>query len=249
MQYPIRKNSAEQGPSPQGTLFWPPLIKGTLLKRYKRFLADIKLDSGEQITAYCPNTGSMKACCEPGRFVYVSKSSNPKRKLRHTWELIDMPTSLVGVNTLIPNRLVFQTIREGLIGEIAGYDTIRREMNIGNHTRIDLVLNNETSSCYIEIKNCTLVSNGVAQFPDAVTQRGRKHLHALERLRKKGHRAVVFFFVQRMDATVFKPACEIDPAYSRALNRANKQGVEVLVYDVSIDLKGISINKPIPYEL
>jgi sugar fermentation stimulation protein A len=249
MEPKLIKNLANQGLSAKAKLFWPPLIKGTLLKRYKRFLADIKLDTGDEITAHCPNTGSMKECCEPGRPVYVSQSDNPKRKLKYTWELIEMPTSLVGTNTLVPNRLVFQAIREGAIDELQGYDTIKREVSIGNHTRIDLVLKRESSSCYIEIKNCTLVSKGVAQFPDAVTERGLKHLKELQKLSKEGHRAAVFFFVQRMDATVFRTAKEIDPVYSNMLKRVHKQGVEVLVYDVAIDLEGISINKPIPYDL
>lgn len=243
------KNISHPDNSNRGKLNWPPLIRGTLLKRYKRFLTDVKLDTGETITAHCPNTGSMKECCEPGRTVYVSPSDNPKRKLKYTWELIKMPTSLVGVNTLIPNRLVYKAIGDGMIKEFQGYDTIKREVNIGNHTRIDLVLNNETSQCYIEIKNCTLVTNGLAQFPDAVTQRGLKHLQELRKLSKKGHRGVIFFFVQRMDATVFRPAVEIDPDYGNLLKRVHHQGVEVVVYDVSIDLEGICINKPIPYEL
>lgn len=239
-------NSLSETPA-KGILDWPPLIRGTLLKRYKRFLADVKLDTGEMVTAHCPNTGSMKGCSEPGRPVYISQSDNPKRKLKYTWELIEMPTSFVGVNTLTPNRLVYKAIQDGMIPEFQGHDTIHREVNIGNGTRIDLVLDKESAPCFIEIKNCTLVTNGLAQFPDAVTQRGLKHLQELRKLVKKGHRGVLFFFVQRMDATAFQPANDIDPDYANMLERVYDQGVEVVIYDVSIDLKGIRINKPIPY--
>ena len=162
-------------------LHWPKLVRGILLKRYKRFLADVRLDNGRIVTAHCPNTGSMTGCSESGQPVYLSLHDNPKRKLNYTWELIEMPTSLVGVNTLVPNRLVFQSAAAGLISELAGYETVEREVKIGNNSRLDLRLSNgETDRCYVEIKNCTLVDDGVARFPDAVTSRGLKHLKDLE---------------------------------------------------------------------
>jgi sugar fermentation stimulation protein A len=166
-----------------GLLEWPKLVRGTLIKRYKRFLADVSLDNGKIVTAHCPNTGSMKGCSEPDQPVYLSLHDNPKRKLKYTWELIEMSASLVGVNTLVPNRLVFQSAEAGLISELAGYDTIESEVRIGNNSRIDLRLSNgQKDHCYVEIKNCTLVDNGVAMFPDAVTSRGLKHLKELETL-------------------------------------------------------------------
>ena len=229
---------------------WPLLSAGTLIKRYKRFLADVELENGEIVTAHCPNTGSMKECSENGRPVYLSCHDNPKRKLKYTWELIEMPTSLVGVNTLLSNRLVARSIEAATIEELRGYDEIRREVNIGNHSRIDLLLSNgENRHCYIEIKNCTLVTDGVARFPDAVTVRGQKHLKELHRLAVAGNRCVMFYFIQRMDAGVFKPADHIDAAYGKALRQAVDNGVEVLVYDVHIDLNGISLRNKVPCSL
>ena len=231
-------------------LKWPELTPGILIKRYKRFLADVKLNGGKVITAHCPNTGSMKGCCEPGRPVYVSFHDNPKRKLKYTWELIEMPTSLVGVNTLVPNRLVFESVKAGLVPELAGYDNVTREVKISARSRIDLAMTAEDQDpCYVEIKNCTLVENGVAMFPDAVTSRGLKHIDELQALVDSGCRCVMFYFIQRMDAKVFKPADHIDPEYGRGLRRAVKEGLEILAYDVTIDLNGIKLNRKIPYAL
>jgi sugar fermentation stimulation protein A len=231
-------------------LTWPELIPGTLLKRYKRFLADVKLETGEIVTAHCPNTGSMKGCCEPGRQVYLSTHNNPKRKYKYTWELIAMPTSLVGVNTLVPNRLVYQSIVQKQIPELSDYDRIQREVKISEHSRIDLMLTGRSGEhCYVEIKNCTLVTEGIAQFPDAITSRGLKHIADLEKLAGDGHRCMMFYFIQRMDARAFQPADHIDPQYGRGLRRAVKNGVEVLAYDVRIDIQGIELNQNIPYAL
>lgn len=231
-------------------LVWPELVSGTLIKRYKRFLADVKLDSGEIVTAHCPNTGSMQACCEPGRPVYLSVHDNPKRKLKYTWEMISMPTSMVGVNTMVPNRLVYKSIKDGLVDELKGYERIDREVKTGNRSRIDLMLaNNEQDRCYVEIKNCTLVSEGEALFPDAVTARGLKHISELQRLVAEGYRSVMFYFIQRMDARIFRPADHIDPDYGAGLRKALKKGVEVLAYDVAIDTTGIRLNRRIPCEI
>ncbi|MBW2479017.1 MAG: DNA/RNA nuclease SfsA, partial [Deltaproteobacteria bacterium] len=201
-------------------LKWPELIPGTLIKRYKRFLADVKLKDGTVVTAHCPNTGSMQGCSEPGRPVYLSSHDNPKRKLKYSWELIDMPMSLVGVNTLVPNRLVIESIKAGRVPELTGYETAAREVKINDHTRLDFALTGaDGRRCYGEIKNCTLVNDGVALFPDAVTARGLKHLGALEALVDAGHRCVMVYFIQRMDAGVFRPADQIDPEYGRGLRR------------------------------
>ena len=213
-------------------------------------MADIILTDGRTITAHCPNSGSMKACCNPGRPVYVSIHNHPKRKLKYTWELIEMPSSIVGINTLIPNRLVAASIEAGLVPDLGGYDSMSREVKTSPRTRLDILLNKgDKNRCYVEIKNCTMVEDGVACFPDAVTTRGLKHLLELESLVSEGFRAVIFFVIQRMDATKFHPADQIDPAYGRELRRALEHGVEILVYDTQISLEGIRLNRKIPHEL
>ena len=234
---------------PRG-LSWPPLVKGTLIKRYQRFLADMALENGDTITAHCPNTGSMKDCCTPGRPVYLSVHDNPQRKLKYTWELIEMPDSLVGVNTLMPNRLVKHAVQTGQVKELDGYADVRSEVKISDHTRVDLMLQDSLrGTCHVEIKNCTMVRNGVARFPDAVTARGLKHLQELGSQVAAGHRSVMFYFIQRMDAEIFAPADDIDPAYGRALREALAGGVEILAYDVHIDLQEIRLNRRLPCRL
>ncbi|MBN1480999.1 DNA/RNA nuclease SfsA [candidate division KSB1 bacterium] len=227
----------------------PPLIQGTLLKRYKRFLADIKLLNGKAITAACPNTGSMRSCSEPGSLVYLSKSDNPNRKYQYTWEFIFTNDTLVGINTQVPNKLVFRAVKKGQIPELANYDTIRKEVKLGTNSRIDLLLVNENERCYVEIKNVTLVEDGIARFPDAVTERGAKHVQELMNVAEKGHRAVMFYLVQRGDANLFRPAADIDPTYADLLKTAYAKGVEVLVYDADINLEEINIGKRLPIEL
>jgi sugar fermentation stimulation protein A len=231
-------------------LKWLRLVPGTLVRRYQRFLTEVRLNSGEVVIAHCPNTGSMQGCCEPGRPVYLSRHDDPKRKLKYTWQLIAMPTSLVGINTFIPNRLVCRSVQQGLIPELGGYGRIEREVSIGNHTRIDLMLAGEHSErCYVEIKNCTLVADGAALFPDAVTARGLKHLVEMQPLAASGARCVMFYLIQRMDADVFRPADHIDPAYGRELRRAAENGVQILAYDVRLDLQGIALNRRMPCTL
>ena len=229
---------------------WPQLIPGTLVKRYKRFMADVKLKSGEIVTAHCPNTGSMQECCDSGRLVYLSFHDNPKRKLKYTWELIEMPTSPVGINTLVPNRLVMKSIANGMVADLKGYENIVREAKTPNNSRLDLLLTKgDQDRCFVEIKNCTLVKEGVAFFPDAVTSRGLKHLVEMRSLVSAGIRCVMFYLIQRMDAHTFEPADHIDPAYGRELRRAVENGVETIAYDVKIDLASISINRKIPCRL
>ncbi len=230
-------------------LIFPRLIKGTLIKRYKRFMADIKLKKGHIITAHCPNSGSMLNCSEPGRPVYLSRPNNPKRRLRYTWEIIEMPRSLVGINTLVPNRLVKEAIIQGRLRDFLDYETVRSEVPYGQNSRIDLLLEKGDKKCFIEIKNCTLVEDGIAYFPDAVTSRGLRHLLELEHIVSEKKRGVMFYLVQRMDAKAFKPAFHIDPAYAKALKHAAMHGVEVMIYDVTLDLKGISLRNRLPYRL
>ena len=231
-------------------LKWPELISGILIKRYKRFLADVEINGGKLVTAHCPNTGSMKGCCEPGSPVYLSTHDNPKRKLKYTWEMIKMPTSLVGVNTLVPNQLVFESVKADMVPELSGYERIDREVKVSAHSRIDMALAAANRRrCFVEIKNCSLVDKRVAFFPDAVTARGLKHITELQSLVDSGFRGLMFYFIQRMDAEIFKPADQIDPEYGKSLRRAVKGGLEVLAYDVAIDLNGIRLNRKIPLEL
>jgi len=232
-----------------GQLKWPRLIRGLLIGRYQRFKADIKLSNGEIVIAFCPNTGTMFSCSEPGRTVYISRQDIPSRRLKYTWEIIEMPGSLVGINTGVPNRLVGLSIEAGKIKELAGFDHIRSEVRYGANSRIDILLERGEQKCFVEIKNCTLVMDGIAYFPDAVTSRGLKHLKELQKEVSKGNRAVMFYLVQRMDAGEFMPASHIDPAYSLQLKKAKDFGVEILAYDVNIDLEGISINKKLPFRL
>jgi sugar fermentation stimulation protein A len=236
-------------PSEVGRLKWPKLIKGTLVKRYKRFLADVRLKNGHLVTAHCPNSGSMLECSAPSRPVYLSRYNVPERSTRYTWELIEMPTSLVGVNTIVPNRLALASVSAARVPELAGYDRIRPEVKVGKNSRIDFLLEKGARRCFVEVKNCTLVRNGVAFFPDAVTSRGLKHLVELQRQVLSGHRGVMFFLVQRMDAGIFRPADHIDPAYGQELRKAVRNGVELLAYDVTLDLRGIELRAALPFEL
>lgn len=225
----------------------PSLVAGHLIKRYKRFLADVRLETGETVTAHCPNSGSMKGCAVPGCPVWVSVSDNPRRKLRYTWELIKTPESMIGINTLVPNRLVKTAIETGRIPELAGYGSVRPEVTVRKGTRLDLILEEPgRRNCYVEIKNCTLVEYGTAMFPDAVTERGQKHLDELGRLVAAGHRGVIFYLIQRMDADRFAPAAGIDPVYARKLLQARDHGVEIIIRDVVIDLEKICIHKSLP---
>ena len=215
----------------------PPLIQGRLVKRYKRFLADIELDDGTLVTAHCPNSGSMKGCAVPGAKVWISQSLNPKRKLKYTWEVTQINGAYIGINTLVPNRLVKLAVENGVIPELEGYSRVLPEVKTSEHTRLDLLLEDENKGrCYVEIKNCTLVEDGVASFPDAVTVRGQKHIQELVSIASTGHRAVMFYLVQRTDAHVFTPAAGIDPVYAEMLGQAVKKGVEIIVRDVTFDL-------------
>jgi sugar fermentation stimulation protein A len=233
-----------------GGLILPELIPGVLIKRYKRFMADVELRTGEVVTAHCPNSGSMQTCSESGRPVYLSYHDNPKRKLKYTWELIEMPTSLVGINTMVPNRLVSKSIEDGIIEDLSGYDDIAREVKVSNHSRLDILLSRGNHDrCFVEVKNCTLVKDGDAFFPDAVTSRGLKHLVEMSNLVSSGTRCVMFYLIQRMDAERFQPADHIDPEYGRGLRRAAGQGVEIMAYDVYVGLKTITLNRKIPCKL
>ncbi len=228
----------------------PPLVEGRLLKRYKRFLADVELADGQVVTAHCPNSGSMKGCALEGAPVWISQSDNPKRKLKYTWELIQTPDSMIGINTQIPNKLVGESIKHGKVGELSQFTKVRPEVKTSDHTRLDLRLETRSGQCcFVEIKNCTLVEKGRAMFPDAVTTRGQKHLDELARLVAKGHRGVIFYLIQRTDARVFSPAAHIDPVYADKLQSVRARGVEIITRDVRINPVRICLNRSVPVDL
>jgi len=225
------------------------LIRGTLVQRYKRFLADVRLSDGQIVTAHCTNTGSMMGCKEPGSLVYISRSDKDGRKLLYTWEMLRINRAWVGINTMHPNRLVAEAVEAGTISELSDYTTIRREVMTRPGTRLDLSLEGRDGLCFVEVKNVTLAVAGVAAFPDAISERGTKHLKELIRLRRKGHRAVVFFVIQRQDCHSFRPADEIDAEYGRWLRRAVKAGVEALPYRAKVTPKGIFLTQRIETRL
>lgn len=235
--------------------FDPPLLSGTLIKRYKRFMADIELPDGDVITIHCPNTGSMLNCNLPGSRVWFSDSGNPKRKYRHTWEVVAVGEAgkfRAGINTGLANKLVKEAVEAGLITELAGYDGLRTEVKYGNeNSRIDLLLETPDSAaqCFVEVKNVTLGEDGIAFFPDAVTERGRKHLRELAAMVAEGHRAVLLFCVQLTGVTEVRPADHIDPAYGAALREAVEQGVEVYAYQADISPAEIRLVTPLPVGL
>ncbi len=227
--------------------FDSPLIPGQIQKRYKRFFVDVKLVDGTIVTAHCPNTGSMESCIGTGWPCLLSTHNNPKRKLKFGLEMISNGKSWIGVNTHLPNQIVKEAIIEGKIPELAGYSNIQSEYKIEN-SRFDLFLSHGQKKCFVEVKNVTLRDNyGVALFPDAVTERGKKHLDDLKILKSQGNRACMFYFVQREDVHIFRPAYEIDPEYSKKLEESYKFGVEIFVYQASLSPQGIKINNPLPF--
>jgi len=228
---------------------WPELTAATLIRRYKRFMVDVQLESGEVITAHCPNSGSMRGCLEPGRRVFLSRSNNPQRKFAHTFELIEMPSSLVIVNTLMANRIVKKAIQAELIPQLSAYTSIRAEVPYGIASRIDLLLEGSGKPCLVEVKSCTLVEDGIVMFPDCITARGLKHLVELQREAAKGWRCILFFLIQRMDAQIFRPADHIDPAFGRELRHAFSSGVEILAYTTHITTTGVAVAEKIPVDL
>lgn len=231
--------------------FDAPLIQGVLIKRYKRFLADITLADGSELTVHCPNTGSMKNCAEPGSAVWLSDSGNTKRKYRHTWEMVSVGDGAVaGINTGRANGLVKEAILSGRIAELAGYDNLRSEVKYGDeNSRIDLLLEGAGEQCYVEVKSLTLGEGEVGYFPDAVTERGRKHLRELEAMVGQGHRAVLFFCVQHSGVKMAKPADHIDPKYGQALRQAHAAGVEVMAWQCDLSEAEITIARALPVDL
>ena len=219
------------------------LVEGRLIRRYKRFLADIQLPDGV-ITAACPNTGSMMGCCEPGSRVWLSESDRATRKYRHTWEIVEVGQVMIGINTGLPNNLVAEAIGEGVIPELSGYETVRREVRYGEEaSRVDFVLESPgREACYVEVKNVTAAAQkGVALFPDCVSERGSRHLRELIRMKSQGLRPVQLYCVQRGDVKEVRPADGIDHEYGRTLREAIAAGVEVLAYRARVTPKEIRL--------
>ena len=226
------------------------LLQGRLIKRYKRFLADVMLDDGTVVTAHCANTGAMTGCAEPGWQVWLSKSHNPKRKLAYSWELSRTDAGhFIGVNTHKANDLVAEALRHNVITELAGYAAIQREVKAGtDNSRIDFKLSAPKKvDCFVEVKSVTLLQHEQGFFPDAVTLRGQKHLFTLEELVKQGQRAVLLFCVQHSGIESVDIARHIDPGYAEALQQANQSGVEMLAYSTIISPEKILINQSIPF--
>ena len=234
-------------------LFSPELEQGRLLRRYKRFLADIELPTGEQLTIHCPNTGSMLNCMREGGEVWFTRSNDPKRKLPGTWELSETPQGrLACINTGRANALVEEALRAGIITELAGFHTLRREVAYGEErSRVDFYLEYADGPAYVEVKSVTLgyPDSAVAAFPDAVTQRGAKHLRELAGLARQGVRAVQLYCVNLSGVEAVRPAQEIDDAYAQALRAAVHDGVEVLAYGTRVETTGIVIDRPLPVKL
>ena len=230
--------------------FASPLTRGRLIRRYKRFLADVELDGGETVTAHCANPGSMLGVAIPGAEVWLSRASNPKRKLALTWELIRIGSSLVGINAMHANPVAAAAIAAGAITELAGYARARREVRYGKNSRIDILLEDGARPpCFVEIKNVHLARRPpLAEFPDAVTARGAKHLAELVHVVGDGARAVMVYLVQREDCDRFALAADIDPAYAAAFARARANGVEVLVYGCRLTPEEIRVDRRLGFE-
>jgi sugar fermentation stimulation protein A len=232
--------------------FAAPLIPATLIKRYKRFLADVTMLDGSAITVHVANPGAMTGLATPGARVWLSKSDKAGRKLPHSWELVEADfgrgLELVGVNTAHPNPLVGAALTAGAIPSLAGYDTIRREVKYGKNSRVDFLLESAARSpCYVEIKNVHLMRQpGLAEFPDAKTERGAKHLEELGGMVEQGHRAVMLYLIQIGSAERFALARDVDPKYGAAFDRARSRGVEAMAWKCMITMEGIEIAEPVP---
>ena len=232
--------------------FPSPLVRGTLIQRYKRFLADVRLEDGGTVTATCPNTGSMMGLTTPGLPVWLSTSDSPTRKYRHTWEMLEVDLgkgpSLVGINTGHPNKLVAEAVEAGRIKELKGYASLRREVKYGKNSRIDLLLEDQAKgTCYVEIKNVHMMRKaGLAEFPDSVTERGAKHLAEMSDMVREGHRAVMVFLIQRADATRLSLARDVDATYGEALDKAIAAGVEAIAVRCKLSAERIEVEKTVP---
>lgn len=229
-----------------------PLKRGRLLRRYKRFLADLELDDGQSVTAHCANPGSMLGVAVEGARVWAHEHGNKKRKLPFSWELVEVDNTLIPVNTANPNKIAFEAVEAKIIPELSGYGGIAREVKYGESSRIDLLLSGgrRKKPCYVEVKNVHLSrAPGLAEFPDSVTARGAKHLGELARVAGEGGRAVMLFIVQRSDCNRFAPAADLDPVYADALKSAVSKGVELLCYDCDVTTSEVVLRKALEIEL
>ena len=223
------------------------LLQGTLIKRYKRFFVDIK-HQNKTITAHCPNSGSMMGLLYPGNKVWFSKSNDPKRKLKYTLEIIEVNNKMVGVNTHTTNKIILESLKEKKIKSFKNFNNIKAEVKFSDKTRFDFLLTNDKEKCFLEVKNVTLSrSKSIAEFPDAITTRGTKHLNELSKAKKKGFDCYILYLIQREDCKSFKIADDIDKEYKSAFINALKNGVKVLCYDCKITNEGIKVNKQISY--
>lgn len=229
--------------------FTPELIQGTLIKRYKRFLADVTLANGDIITVHCPNTGRMTGCADEGLKVWLRDSGNPKRKHRFTWELVESDTGLCCIHSALANNLVAEALEKGVIKELAQYGDIKSEVRFGEEkSRVDFLLSEGDKQCYVEVKCVTLHGgDGLGLFPDAVSSRGAKHLRELASMVQQGHRGILLFVSHHNGVDRVGPADDIDPVYGETLREAIKQGVEVLVYQAKVSTTEAVINKSLPF--
>jgi sugar fermentation stimulation protein A len=225
-----------------------PLVRGRLIRRYKRFLADVALDGGGEVTVACPNTGAMLGLDAPGSVVWLSESASVTRKYRHTWELVELDDALVGINPMRPNGIVAEAIAAGLIPELAGYERMRREVKYGDKSRVDILLEGDgRPDCYVEVKNVHLSRTaGLAEFPDCVTARGARHLAELSAMVAAGARAVMVYLVQRGDAKAFSLARDIDPKYAAGFRAARAAGVEAFAFGCRLTRKTIFLDGTVP---
>ncbi len=230
-------------------LFPQPMRRGRLVRRYKRFLADVVLDDGRETTVHAPNPGAMLGLNMPGMTVWCSHSGSRTRKLPLTWELVEADGGLVGVNTMNPNRIVAEALRAGAIPELGGYASVRAEVNYGEASRIDFLLEGpDRPPCWLEVKNCHLMRTpGLAEFPDCIAARSARHLRELEAMVAKGHRAVQLFVIQRTDCHRFDTAGDIDRAYHAALRHAFRAGVDVLCYACVIEVDGVTLSRRVDW--
>lgn len=228
--------------------FATPLIAARLIRRYKRFLADVRLPDGTEAVAHCPNPGSMMGMADEGIKIWLEPNDDPHKKLKYGWRLIEQDdVHFVGVDTGVPNRVVGPALLAHQIAGLPPYDAVRAEVKYADKSRIDFLLSGAVDT-YVEVKSVTLSRTaGLAEFPDSVTARGAKHLEALTQMVAQGHRAVMFYMVQRTDCAALSLAADIDPAYAAAFARATKAGVQVLAYDCAIDPKGVKLRRPVPF--
>ncbi len=231
--------------------FATPLVPARLIKRYKRFLADVRLEDGQEVTAHCANPGSMMGLAEPGMKVWLEPNDDPKKKLKFGWRLVEHENGhFTGVDTSIPNRALKAALMAHQVPGLPPYNLVRAEVKYGQNSRIDFLLSGQGPDTYVEVKSVTLSrQEGIAAFPDSVTVRGSKHLDELAAMVAEGHRAVMFYLVQRTDCSVVTLAGDIDPAYLAAFDRARAAGVEVLALASQISPQAITLGEPLPFRL